>query len=646
MENTRLVAVWTACLLALSACGGGGGGGGGDAAAPPPTAPSANNAPTASSDPLVVGTSGSTISLSVQASDPDGDTLTYSWTQTRGTAVESRQGFDASAMSFQPAVGAVSPVETLSFDVQVSDGSASATASVDVVVAKDATRTAFVDGSNGSDETGDGSIAAPFATIHQAIEANGSTDIYVMALPDDAAYDETANTLRLDNGRSLFGGFDENWVRDVVGDKSIILTSHFGINFRSVAQPAEISGVEIRASAPTQNDLSARTPFLPVRALFAQGGSATLVIKHNVLIAEDASDAGTGNGNFGGSSIALKVASLPSVEISDNVVIAGNGAPGLKGQQRGTYISSPPPQGGDGGNGGTGLNENGDDGSNGGLANTSIGCGSGGPGGSGNTADDGSNGANGCGGQDGQDGIGGSGYGGYSTSSTRSGFVLAISSDGSNGTHGGGGGGGGGGEATSTGVNGGRGGDGGTGGRGALGTSGAQAGGASIGIELIEVAMAAVNDNEITTGIGGTGGEQSDLNPGEAGKFGFGGNSGNGSLLPGGDGGDGGRGGTGGDGGTGGSGAGGPSFAIYLGNGTTPTISGNTLQTGGGGERGLRGRQAVPTPAWHGRDGWSVGIFSWSCDLDQSGIGANEILLGRAFRAGVAAEFSDRGNDC
>jgi hypothetical protein len=557
--------------------------------------------------------------------------------------VVSRQDFDASVMSFQPAVGELSPVETLSFDVRVSDGTASAIASVDVVVAKDATRAAFVDGTNGSDATGDGSIAAPYASIYQATEANGSTDIYVMALPNDAAYDETANRLILRDGRSLYGGFDENWVRDVVGDKSIILTSHFGISFRSVAQPAEISGFEVRASAPRVEDLSSKDPFLPVRALLAEGGSANLVIKHNVLVAEDASDAGASNTNFGGSSIALKVSSLPSVEISDNVVIAGNGAPGQKGQQRGSYISSPPPRGGAGGNGGTSRNENGDRGSNGGLANSSIGCGSGGLGGSGNDADDGDNGARGCGGRDGRDGIGGPGYGGYST---RLGFVLAVSSQGTDGTHGGGGGGGGGGEATSTGVNGGRGGDGGTGGRGALGTLGAQAGGASIGIELIEVAIATVNDNEVTTGIGGTGGEQSDLNQGEAGKFGFGGNSGNGSLLPGGDGGDGGRGGSGGDGGTGGSGAGGPSFAIYLGNGTTPAISGNTLQTGGGGERGLRGRQALPIPDWYGRDGWSVGIFSWSCNLDQSDIGNNEILPGGTFRAGVAAEFSDRGNDC
>jgi hypothetical protein len=634
--------LWLLGALAagLTGCGGGGSSdtGVGGLSPTPPTA--TNTPPTVSAEPLVVVTSGASTSLTATGNDVDGDTLSYSWTQTRGTSVTGQQGFNTPNPGFTPAVGQVSPVETLTFRVEVSDGRASASTNVDVVVARDATRAAFVDGTNGSDTSGDGSIARPYATISTAINANGATDLYIKALPDDEFYDETARSVRLDDGRSLYGGFGAGWIRDAIELKSVVVTDTFGMTFGSVDQSAEISGMEVRATAPSADDLR-RTPYLPVRAFLASGGTRGLTIRHNRFITEDATDAAVTNGNRGGSSLAVKVSGLPSAEISNNVIIAGNGAPGKDGEPGSGLRSSSAPRGGSGGAGGTGSNENGSRGANGGAANASVGCGMGGSGGSGNIADDGSNGARGCSGPHGADGIGGVGYGNYRTSSLSGGFVLAASTAGSAGQHGGGGGGGGGGEAGALGANGGRGGDGGAGGRGARGTPPAIAGGASIGVEVYSVTDVLIRDNEITTGTGGRGGEQSPLNEGEAGKFGFGGNSGEGAVDPGGDGGDGGRGGDGGNGGVGGTGAGGPSFAIYLGESSAPIVEGNTLQTGVGGERGLRGRQSVPEKGWYARDGWSVGIFTPIDTLDLSGIGSNDFLIGEVRRDAVSANIAN-----
>ncbi|MEL7186513.1 MAG: hypothetical protein AAFN50_08790, partial [Pseudomonadota bacterium] len=89
MSLCRVTSAVTAAL-ALAACGGGGGGGGGGSAPTPPVA--TNNAPTVSADArLIVAIDGS-VALQATGSDPDGDTLNYTWTQTRGLAVSNETG--------------------------------------------------------------------------------------------------------------------------------------------------------------------------------------------------------------------------------------------------------------------------------------------------------------------------------------------------------------------------------------------------------------------------------------------------------------------------------------------------------------------------------------------------------------------------
>ena len=120
--------VLVASLMLLTACGGGGDF---DDRGDPPAnrAPVANAGADIAADELVL------VSLSGSGSDPDGDALTYSWSQTSGRSVSITNSDMAAASFMAPDVTAGSP-ETLTFRLTVSDGTLSSTDDIDVVVSQ------------------------------------------------------------------------------------------------------------------------------------------------------------------------------------------------------------------------------------------------------------------------------------------------------------------------------------------------------------------------------------------------------------------------------------------------------------------------------------------------------------------------------
>lgn len=98
------------------------------------TVAAVNDGPTANAGSDQTVASGATFTLSGSGTDPEGDSLTYTWSQTAGTSVASFSTTQASPTITAPTLQSSDSAVTLTFSLSVSDGSASASDTVDVTV--------------------------------------------------------------------------------------------------------------------------------------------------------------------------------------------------------------------------------------------------------------------------------------------------------------------------------------------------------------------------------------------------------------------------------------------------------------------------------------------------------------------------------
>lgn len=650
--------------LFLVACGGGGsdsggsGGSGGSSGGTGGGTGATNNKPIAVAGDAIDITKTFTVNLDGSgSSDADsGDSLSFTWTQTRGTDVTGGSG---SLSGETPAFAAPDNVETLVFELVVNDGTEDSDPSTVVVnIFEDINVTYFVDGDNGDDSTGTGSRDNPFASLAKAITelTSNQEDIYVKTLDNNEAYDETASTLNIPSGTSVYGGYDADWVRDVETFKTMIDTDHNGFQFFSVTQDAWLSGFDV-----VTNDSPDATD--DVYGVYAVGdGSANFYMHDNSINNGDVSN---GEDYTPGSNYGVLIRSLAFADIRSNDIFAGASGDGINGNSGddgddgddgndgnttkdhraaggNTGLGG---NGGSGGDGGTAINENGGGGAKGGdtsrpLGGTTTG-GSGGSGGSGNVADGGSAGDTGNTGGRGIPGSSGQGAG----SLTSSIFYPSNGNSGGRGGHGSGGGGGGGGEANDLGYNGGGGGGGGEGGEGGYGGFGGRGAGASIGVWLHAVTSTEIIGNTILSGQGGLGNRGGYGGLGGSGGSGGSGVAGNdGGLLGRGGGGANGRnGGSGGSGGYGGAGGGGPSYGVIFASGMEPNITGNTITSGDGGDGGNGGFRGNG-----GQGGYSYAIYDRdTSDAFFATLSQNSLASGFAGNGGTSSENdgSSAGSD-
>lgn len=564
----------------------------------------------------------------------DGSALAYEWTQVHGPDVtDGRKVLTGPT----PVFTAPQEVGTVVFELRVNGGSGdSALDTVQIDVVERPGKALFVNGDSGSDESGDGSREHPFSTISHALASvpGPDYDVYVMTRAHGRPYVETG-PLRVQESTSLYGGYGLGWLRDVEHDKTRLRCASTCIELSTIRHDVWISGFDLSAA---DGDVTGRSVF----GIRADGGTGTLHIQDNVIVAGDAPSGGPA-----GSSYSLFVARLDSVVVRRNVIISGaggtggDGAEGTAGRARvergraasgylggsGGRAETAQARGGQGGDGGPGtFRQRGDDG--------------GGPGGGPGGNLDNTRGGDGAGGRGGPGGAGGHGLnlpGAFEDSGL---FVSPRGTPGQDGAPGSGGAGGGGGWGAGRGTAGGGGGGGGASGDGGIGGQGGYGGGASVGVLLLHMASATLEGNVITAGRGGAGGNGG---RGGLGQSGAGGGPGVERACPrpagcpglrSGDGGSGGGGGGGGQGGQGGGGTGGSSFGVLIGPGSAAFLEANTIASGIGGPGGAGGapgldgapatgprggegggtcctggpRGAAGSPA---AGGWSYAVFDW-----------------------------------
>jgi hypothetical protein len=523
----------------------------------------ANTTPSANAGPSQEVNRGELVTLTGSGTDPEGQTLTYRWTQVAGPDVTGGAGFLAGPSPTLTAPGDVTPVR---FELRVTDqgGSQSQASVTDVFVMEDKTRAIFV--SPLGNDLNSGTRASPVKTIVRglglATVAGGGTDVYV----GNGLYEET---IGLQTGVSIYGGFQSaTWLRNpmefpvtLTGGPNMITV--IGLNASNVI----IDGMRIRTPhEATATGLSVHTVFL--------NQTQNITITNSEITAGNA--LGGSGGQFGFNGVQGRPGDTGANAVCSATPTGGaGGAAGQPGPpSAGSQLGAAGGEGGDGGS----QNVSGENGTNGTPAG-SLTAGTGGTGGTLATPAGGSGGS-GTNGTAGQNGTGGEQIGTVSAA----GYVPADGTDGTNGTPGSGGGGGGGGSGTAAGAGGGGGGGGASGGGGNLGQGG-KGGPGSFAIFVRSSTGIVIDRNTIITGrggVGGSGGVGGNGGPGGLGAFGGSGCGGGGM------GGRGGNGGTGGAGGHGGGGGGGPSIGIIHDAASTVTIGpNNTFQIGTPGAGGF-----------------------------------------------------------
>ena len=508
------------------------------------------------------------------------------WIQTSGPDVTSGAGsFGGRAVSFT----VPSAVLTITFDLEVSGTGDPVTDQVVIRIFEDPKAVVFVDGKLGSD-TGDGTRRNPYRTLRRAAAAAVDADIYLRSV---GTYDETSAPLTIATTTSLYGGYDENWLRDVSSRTAILLSSR-GLTVKG-AGTGTLSALDlVGATAPAGSNAHA------LRVLDAD----VVTVADSRIVS---GDAGVGDpASHGGASIgvvARDVGELNIVRTTVNSGRAGDGGvafdppeqevsstagdgtsaqnrtPGVAGSGATTGERSAV-EGGSGGAGGDGGTNN--DGAPGGL---SPGAGVAATGG---TLDD-RDGGVGSGGSGGPGGAGGDGGVGLLDIGERvirlAGAPGASAGDGASGL-GGNGGGGGYGPLLVRGGGGGGGGGGAVGGNAGIGGAG---GGSSIGVAAHRVGVLRLTESVVAAGAGG-GGAIGGLGQVPTGTGGDGGSGELGSCVAivcnasaGGEGGGGGGGGAGGQGGQGGGGGGGASIGVFTEQVGSIEIQSSTIRAGAGG---------------------------------------------------------------
>jgi hypothetical protein len=297
-----------------------------------------NTAPSANAGPAQDVNVGEVVHLAGTGTDPEGEALTFRWTQVAGPDVTAGAGY---LTGQAPTFTAPATVSAVRFELRTTDASGmqSQGTIVQVNVMEDKTKAIFLS-PLGNDANAGTSRDAPVKTLSIAIGRAGSlgggADVYAV----NGTYNET---LSLTSGTSVYGGYQSGtWLRDaqqyqttISGNTSMVAVIGSGVT--DIALDGLVIRTPIEFNATGQSMYGIRLH-----------QSSNIRITNDAIIVGDAGPGSGGQFGFAGNPGLVGGAGAGG---ACSASVTEGGAPGTRGAGGSSFIGSP---GGNGGLGGTG----------------------------------------------------------------------------------------------------------------------------------------------------------------------------------------------------------------------------------------------------------------------------------------------------
>jgi hypothetical protein len=138
---------------------------------------------------------------------------------------------------------------------------------VQVIVLEDVNTAVFIDADFSG--TSDGSIDAPLTDLALALtDTDDDADFYIQTPDNNAAYvlwTDPSFIPSIRDGKSIYGGYRDDWSRDTSTNHTPITAERFGLIFRSVDQMTTVSGLDLTVTQPTQDAMTFSPQYLSIR---------------------------------------------------------------------------------------------------------------------------------------------------------------------------------------------------------------------------------------------------------------------------------------------------------------------------------------------------------------------------------------------